>query len=196
MKAEKTDRRVKLTKQLIKESLVELMQECPISRISVKMLCETADINRSTFYAHYSDTYDLLRQIQHEVISELSEYISRSAFSEQSKLTVQAMSQILEYARENSKLLKVLLSENGDFTFQKDIMLLAQQKTINELRTMQNIEKRTSEYLQLFVITGALSVVEKWLKDGMKESTQEMAELCSTLLYNGLSGYLSGYNVP
>ncbi|MEZ4357733.1 MAG: TetR/AcrR family transcriptional regulator C-terminal domain-containing protein [Eubacteriales bacterium] len=189
MKTEKTDRRVKLTKQLIKESLVELMQEQPISRISVKMLCEAADINRSTFYAHYTDTYDLLRQIQCDVISEISEYISQSAFSEQSQLTVQAMSHILEYAKENSKLLKVLLSENGDFNFQKDIMLLAQQKTINELKTMENLDKRISEYLQLFTITGALSVMEKWLKDGMQESTQEMAQMCSTLLYNGLSGY-------
>lgn len=189
MKTGKTDRRVRLTKQIIKESLVELMREYPISKISVKMLCGAADINRSTFYAHYTDTYDLLRQIQHEVISELSEHISQRAFSEQSKLTVQAMSHMLEYARDNSELFRALLSENGDFTFQKDIMLLVQQKTINELRTLDNLGTRTSEYLQLFTITGALNVVEKWLKDGMQESTREMAEICATLLYRGLSGY-------
>jgi hypothetical protein len=52
MKTGKTDRRVRLTKQIIKESLVELMRDHPIYRVSVKMLCEAADINRSTFYAH------------------------------------------------------------------------------------------------------------------------------------------------
>lgn len=185
----KMDRRVRLTKQLIKESLVELMQEYPISRISVKMLCETADINRSTFYAYYTDTYDLLRQIQQEAISELSEYISHTAFSQPSNLTIQAMTQMLDYARQNSSLFKVLLSKNGDDSFHRDIMLLAQEKTIKELRNVKNIDGRTNEYLQLFVITGALNVVEKWLMDGMQESTQQMAELCSTLLYKGLSGY-------
>lgn len=189
MKTKKTDRRVKLTKQIIKESLIELMREHPISRVSVKMLCETADINRSTFYAHYTDIYDLLRQIQQKVILELTEYVSQGTFLEPSNLTVQVMSQILTYAKENSELFKVLLSENGDFTFQNNIMLLAQQKIINEHHTMKNLDKRTSEYLQLFVITGALNVLEKWLKDGMQESTQNMAELCSTLLYKGLSGY-------
>jgi AcrR family transcriptional regulator len=80
MRAE-TNRRVRLTKQIIKESLIELMREYPISKISVKMLCEAADINRSTFYAHYTDTNDLLRHIQQEVISEVSEHVSQSAFS-------------------------------------------------------------------------------------------------------------------
>lgn len=185
----KTDRRIRLTKQIIRESLVELMQKYPISRISVKKLCEVADINRSTFYAHYDNTYDLLRQIQQEIISELAEHISSGVFIEKSKLTVQVMSQILEYAKENSELFKVLLSKNGDFTFQKDIMLIAQEKTIKELHNIKNLDKRTSEYLQLFLTTGALNVIEKWLQDGMPESTQEMAELCSTLLYKGLSGY-------
>ncbi len=192
MKAGKIDRRVRLTKQLIKDSLIELMQEHPISRISVKMLCETAEINRSTFYTYYTDTYDLLHQIQQEVIAELSEHISHAAFSEPSNLTVLAMTQILDYARQNSALFKVLLSKNGDDTFHKDIMLLAQEKTIKELRNLKLIDERTNEYLQLFVITGTLNVVEKWLMDDMPESTQQMAEFCSTLLYQGLSGY----NVP
>jgi AcrR family transcriptional regulator len=189
MKTGKADRRVRLTKQLIKESLVELMREHPISGISVKMLCETADINRSTFYAHYTDTSDLLCQIQQEITSELAEYVSQCAFFEQSNLNIQAIHQILEYAKKNSDLFMVLLSENGDIAFQKNIMLLAQQKTINEIRNMKNLERSTSEYLQVFVVTGALNVVEKWLKDGMRESTQEMAELCSTLLFKGLSGF-------
>lgn len=190
MKTE-TSRRVRMTKQIIKESLIELMRAYPIAKISVKMLCETADINRSTFYAHYSDTYDLLRQIQQDIIAEVAEHISGSAFSEQSQLTVQALNQILEYAKENSELFKVILSDNGDLAFQKDIMRLAQQKTINEIRNTEKVEKRTSEYLQLFIATGALSVVEKWLHDGMPESTQEMAEICATLLYKGLSGFIA-----
>ena len=70
MKSEKIDRRIKYTKTLLKNSLVDLMREYPIAKISVKMLCETADINRSTFYAHYSDQFDLLITLEREVITE------------------------------------------------------------------------------------------------------------------------------
>jgi len=185
----KTDHRVRLTKQIIRESLVALMRQYPISRISIKMLCERAGINRSTFYAHYSDVYDLLYQIQQEIIGELSAHISGNAFSEQTKLTVQALEHILGYAKSNAALFEVLLSENGDFAFQRDIMLLAQQKTVQELQHMKQIEPGVSEYLQYFVVNGALSVIQKWLTDGMRESVPEMAELCSTLLFKGLSGF-------
>ena len=54
----KEDRRIRITKKAIKESLIELLQEYPIAKISVKMICESADINRSTFYAHYNDQSD------------------------------------------------------------------------------------------------------------------------------------------
>ena len=186
----KTDYRVRLTKQIIRESLVPLMKMYPVSRISIKMLCEKAGINRSTFYAHYADVYDLLYQIQQECIRELSAHISGSAFSEQNKLTVLAMEQILSYAKKNAELFEVLLGENGDFAFQREIMRLAQQKTINELQRMKQLAPGVSEYLQYFVVNGALSVIQKWLTGGALEPVPEMAELCSTLLYKGLSGFI------
>ena len=190
MTLEKTDRRIRLTKQMIQQSLVSLMKEAPISRISVKELCQRAGINRSTFYAHYKDAYDLLSQIQREIVRALSEHISGSAFVEQSTVTTQALVQILSYAKDNAELFAVLLSEHGDFAFQRDIMRLAQEKTLQTLQHMQQLAPGVSEYLQYFVVNGALSVIRKWLAGGMRETVPEMAELCSTLLYKGLSGFI------
>jgi len=189
MKNEKIDRRIKYTKTLLKKSLVELMREYPVSKISVKMLCETADINRSTFYAHYSDQFDLLITLEREVITEFEKHIERHGFQKHDAQTVQGLNEILIYIAENADLCKVLLSDNGDPNFQREIMLLAQQKTIAELRKYQSIDSRTSEYLQSFAITGALNVVQKWLQDGMIESTEKMAEFTARLLYKGISDF-------
>jgi tRNA(Phe) wybutosine-synthesizing methylase Tyw3 len=133
----------------------------------------------------------LLKQLEQEVISELEKYISKHVFLKQTAQTMQTMKQILDYIAKNADLFKVLLSENGDSSFQRDIMLLAQQKTISDLRNDLSIDARISEYLQCFVITGSLSIVQKWLQDGMVESTQKMAELISKLLYQGLSDFYS-----
>ena len=189
MKTEKIDRRVKYTKMLLKKSLVDLMRELPISKISVKLLCDAADINRSTFYAHYTDQYDLLKQLEQEVIAELEKHISKDAFTKQTAQTVKALNQILDYIAKNTDLFKVLLSENGNSTFQREIMLLAQQKTIRALQSDQRIDPRTSEYLQCFATTGALSIMQKWLQDGMVEPTEKMSELASKLLFKGLSAF-------
>jgi AcrR family transcriptional regulator len=66
MTSEKLDRRVKYTKKVLKESLVEILEKKNIDKITIKEICEKADINRSTFYTHYYDQYDLLHQIENE----------------------------------------------------------------------------------------------------------------------------------
>lgn len=55
----KNDRRVRYTKKVIKESLLELLKTTPFEQITVKALCQKAEINRATFYTHY-ETYSPL----------------------------------------------------------------------------------------------------------------------------------------
>lgn len=58
------DRRVKYTKKVIKDTFLSLLEKKNISNISVKELCEMADINRGTFYRYYIDIYDLLKKLK------------------------------------------------------------------------------------------------------------------------------------
>ena len=65
----KTDARVRYTRKILKESLLTLMKEKPVNKISVKEVCALAELNRATFYAHYSDCYDLLSSIEQELVN-------------------------------------------------------------------------------------------------------------------------------
>ena len=56
----KTDRRVSKTKSQVRKGLAHLMMEKSIGEITVKELVDEVDINRSTFYLHYSDIPTLL----------------------------------------------------------------------------------------------------------------------------------------
>lgn len=60
----KSDRRVRYTRMVLKQALLSLMLERPITRITVTEICERAEVNRATFYAHYADPYDLLARIE------------------------------------------------------------------------------------------------------------------------------------
>ncbi|HCA30580.1 MAG TPA: TetR/AcrR family transcriptional regulator, partial [Ruminococcaceae bacterium] len=68
MRKMKESRKTRYTRMVLQDSLLELMKNKPISKITIKELCETADINRTTFYAHYRDQYDLLRTIEGETL--------------------------------------------------------------------------------------------------------------------------------
>ena len=77
MNTRKTDRRVKYTLDALKNALITLMQEEHISKISVKSLCELADVNRSTFYAHFHDQYDLLHHMEQEVLQNITKHLEQ-----------------------------------------------------------------------------------------------------------------------
>ncbi len=175
MKQEKIDRRVKYTKNLLKEALIELLQEKHISNISVKELCEKADINRSTFYSHYADPYDLLHQIEKEVLSNVMQYLDDQIHEEQNpQFPTLQFTTILEYAKKNAVLFDVLLGENSNYVFQKDIMELSQLVSSQYNRPM---DATVRKYLEAFVTTGMISVFKLWIQDGTKESPEYISNL-------------------
>ena len=72
MKSKEQDHRSRITLMLIRKALMELLRQKPIQAISIKELCESAGINRGTFYAHYTDMYDLLQKIESDMLPNFS----------------------------------------------------------------------------------------------------------------------------
>ena len=66
------DRRIIKTKKKLKDTLVKLIQEKTIDKITVKELVEQADLNRGTFYFHYKDIYNFLETIETEALNEIT----------------------------------------------------------------------------------------------------------------------------
>lgn len=65
------DRRVRKTKKAIQDVFCELTKEKKLNEITIKELCAKADINKSTFYLHYRDIYDLAASIQGMLIQDV-----------------------------------------------------------------------------------------------------------------------------
>ena len=65
------DHRTRVTKMLIRKAFTDLLSQKPIQSITIKELCQRAGINRGTFYSHYTDIYDLLQQIEGEMMEDL-----------------------------------------------------------------------------------------------------------------------------
>lgn len=66
-----SDRRIKRTKTNIYNALTSLLFEKNIRNITVKELCEKADVNKSTFYLHFMDIYDCKEKWQNEIFNEV-----------------------------------------------------------------------------------------------------------------------------
>ncbi len=184
----KTDQRVRLTRDLLKNALVHQMQSQHISKISVRALCDIAGINRSTFYAHFQDPMDLLRGVQAEVMTNLTDYLRKQEYADNTPVSVQELTRIVEYAKANAELFKALLSENCDFAFQQDIVQLAQSIPVGY---NPKHGERVKEYINTFSINGCVSVLQKWLHEGMIESPAECQPRSFAIPSRRLSGSMA-----
>ena len=81
--ATKNNRRTQMTRLLLKTALTELMQQKPFSEITIKDICAQADLNRTTFYLHYTDQYALLQDIEREVQEKALDYLKNVRIAEE-----------------------------------------------------------------------------------------------------------------
>ena len=178
----KTDRRVRYTKRALTDALIDLMRENHISKISVKALCEAADVNRSTFYAHFRNQYDLLDHVEAEALGDLKARLLTG--DEPSEHNVV---QILEYAQENADVFIMLLDES-EGGFQRQIMELAHLADIQTSDDAGVVGADELEYRYLFAVSGALAMLSHWLKKGTPQPPAEMAELLLRMIQHGIEG--------
>ncbi|MFC4386906.1 TetR/AcrR family transcriptional regulator [Gracilibacillus marinus] len=182
----KMDRRKKYTQMVLKESFLSILEEKPISTITVKEICSTADINRSTFYAHFMDQYDLLNKIEEEIIEDMDNYLTLCNLCKEDE-TIQMTEKLLEYILENKPVFVILLSENGDPIFLKKVMDVAHAHIVKTWIKDSPLDTSTTTYLSTFVVSGSIHVIKKWLLTDTELSAKEMAFMINQFTLQGLS---------
>lgn len=178
----KLDRRKKYTRMVLKDSLITLLKAKPISAITVKEICEEADINRSTFYSHYHDQFDLLEQIEEELIADLNIYLNQYNF-EQEEEALQMTEKLLAYVVSKYDICQTLLNENADQSFERRVMDVTRTFLIKSWIASNEVEPDISEYAGTFVISGSIYVIKHWLANDMDKSPKQMAELINSFRF-------------
>lgn len=181
------DRRVRKTRMQLRDGLAELMREKSIKEITVKELVEEVDINRSTFYLHYSDIYDMMEKVENELIENIEEVIDKhpvSPFGEKSFSFIEDMFAILS---ENKKICTALLGPNGDMTFLHRIEDMIYEHSMKVLRETYPQKVQELVYSYAFCMSGCVGLIKTWLKEEQGESPQEMAKLTFQLIMNTLN---------
>lgn len=173
MAYEKADHRVRYTKMVIKNSLLELMRERSISKVTVTDICKKANINRNTFYSHYANQFELLSNIEDELYEEIRQVVEHTMNLEASeKLSYE----ICKYIKANRNICEVLFSENGDKDFLERILYISHDFNIEKWKKEEkHIDQKLFDNWYTFTAYGSMAVIKKWVKSGMKESPSKIA---------------------
>ncbi len=179
-----TDRRVKYTKSVLKQSLLQLMLDRDIGKITVKDICERADINRSTFYTHFTNPSDLLLSIEDDLLHEIQKSFDRFVDVQNIPDLIIALIRAIV---SNDELCKNILSSHGDKEFLKRAMDLPRQKFIAAWKQQfPNATQSELETAFLFNVNGSIAVIQDWIEGGMKESPDNIARFLQRISFYGL----------
>ena len=180
----KTDARVRYTKMVIKNSLVKLLAEKPLTKVTVKEICELSEINRATFYKYYCDPYDLLDKMEQEFLEELENNVSQSIY----KGFKETITFILVSIKAEGELYQTLFSENGDPHFPARIFASCYKKyiSIENNKQFQELNSSEKKWLFYFIAQGCSGILSQWIENGMKEPINEVADFADNLIKSTL----------
>lgn len=177
---QRLDRRKKYTRMVLKDSLITLLKTKSLSSLTVKEICIHADINRSTFYTHYKDQYDLLRKIEEEIITGMNTYLSQQNFSEK-KRALHTTEKLLEYVASQYRICHTLLNESENTSFEQQVMDVARKFLITHWMGKRKMEAVDSAYSSTFIISGCIHVIKYWLANNMDRTPQQIAHIINNI---------------
>lgn len=164
--------RVRRTKRLIDETLLDALREKPITRVTVTELCSRAGVNRSTYYVYFDNPLDQLDRLEARVIEGLTREIDRrelrAGFShERLEAIVEAA---LGYIGEQAEVFRVLWGEHGSAGFERKLLTaLAPGERLTP-------EARRHLYQCIYSLSGMFGLVSYWLRDGADVEVRELAQ--------------------
>lgn len=183
------DRRIKYTKETIKNTFLEMLENKDIKKITVSEICKKADINRATFYRYYLDVFDLLDSIKKELEAELkNSYIQKN----NEKNTIHNFyKSILSVFLENKKLVKLLFNIDNGLYFLNNILEIAYTSCREKWEEkLPNCSQENMEYATVFIFNGALGVINFWIQNDFNKDIDEIANTIEQLSENGTKNYI------
>lgn len=163
------NQRIRLTKRLLHESLLDLLDKRTIDDISVKELCGHAGINRSTFYAHYGCVRDVITEIEWEITEKVRDICRREASDPKT-----ALEHICEYLY-RMKSTELILFRNHTDT---DLSFAFESLSAEFYHTGNYDIKPQDEKLTLaFVNYGVFNLIKTWLSEDIEKTPKEIADL-------------------
>ena len=182
MKEEKKDLRVVKTKNTLYNTLEDLMKTMSFEDIKVSDICNKALINRSTFYSHYSDKYELFTEYLNNLRESLTEELDKNKNIKNTKeYYLELIKLLLNHIEEKKETYLAIVINNQNSIAMNIFNDVIDKTVINELIDKNNI----NDIVYKFYVGGVINVCVSWLYDN-KYSKEEIIKYIDMLIPNDL----------
>lgn len=171
----KNNQRTRISKLLFKNALMDLLKEKgSISKVSVRELCDRAELNRSTFYAHYQEPKDLLYEIETELLEATEEHLKKIG-QENDIGAHKYLLSFLQYIKENDKPFRTLLIDAADPDFRSRFMQQSIIQFVDNLRIV--LPKELEQYIYSYILNGNTGIIIQWVRSNYAIDENEIVNL-------------------
>ncbi len=179
------------TRSAIREAFIGLIEETGFDRVSVRQIGERAGIHRGTFYLHYLDKYDLMEQLQHELLEGFRQVLVVPIdFGEvyrhsTEKLAYPPFVAIFAYFDQNADLFRLLSGAKGEAGFSeklKKTVIRSFRRKLENGRIFERFPAIPADYFTAYTASLLLGVVEAWLERRQPESAEELAVIYNEMM--------------
>lgn len=187
---EKENQRIAITKRLLKESLLRLLEKKELDKINVTELCRDSGINRATFYRHYAIPRDVLCEIQRDMYYDLKRTVGVPVSHDEVASTIE---NLCSYLEEHADLLRVIIQNNTDTDFVVFINSICTEiwSEINNVAVLQRLSEEDIKLLTLYSAGGSYFILRHWLLGNVHKSSKQMAAYVYGILNKTDWGLLS-----
>lgn len=186
----RTDLRVVKTKNILYATLLELLKEKSFEEIKVSDICEKALINRSTFYSHYADKYELFSAyIDNLKLSLTKELEKNQNISTSKEYYLEMLNLFLNHVSEQKQVYRAMMQQNRNSIIM-DMIYNAFSEDITKNIKMEegkNKENIPSHFIATFYLGAVLSVGMEWLTNENKYTKKELLKYLNLLIPDDLN---------
>ncbi|MBQ0001412.1 MAG: TetR/AcrR family transcriptional regulator [Clostridiales bacterium] len=172
------DRRIKYTRMVLNDSLLHFLEEKDIAKITVKEICVNADVNRSTYYAHFSDPFDQLKKLKEELIHDVTEFTLQIDTTRipDGQHQYQILKSLLRYVDEKRHIFRTLLNKTGDRSLQEELLQILGEKVFPADRSRTSSEDER-KYRIIYATNGCFGMFYHWLMSENPISPDQLAQM-------------------
>ena len=193
-KVKQDNRSTRRTRAAIREALSDMLAVKPIGKITVQELIDKANICRTTFYAHYEDIYDLLFEVENDILSEIREGLEGL---DQAPIRVEEQYPAIEavvavYAR-HEKLIRLLNGPNGDPAFDARLQdtIYQQTRDLRKVKEGDAFDEERHRLYSCYVISGGISVLNRMLSANLPINPKEAGRVLGAMAAAGERVFLA-----
>lgn len=180
----KDDLRVIKTRNLIYQTLLDLMKEKTFEEIKVSDICSKAMINRSTFYAHYEDKYELLVDFLNNLKEEFATELSKENNNIKSirEYYIRLISLFLDHIDNKRDVYNAILVNNRNSIMMDILLSVVNEDILKRFKKTDLNLKVPTEVISKFYLGGVINIGVEWLSNNSKYTKEEIINYLEVLI--------------